>query len=155
MFDFFNFDNPDMGDIGCDNIPNINDGDIPQQDLEYLSNGNMKSFDVDGLSSEHPFQPSFGGNSQIDDLYDPHITSAQKDYLEHVHKITEADSLDDIKYHTEKANEALRSQEFWEDSKFEANIESSKSQIFIDGINEQWDMVNRHQKEMEDIFKHK
>lgn len=96
-------------------------------------------------------QVSFTG--QIDDLYDPSINSAQDDSIRHLEDAVNARTTDDLEYHLDKAKEALRSEDYWKNAKWEAEIESKKHDIFIDGINEQWEIMDKYQKEIKDIYK--
>lgn len=96
-------------------------------------------------------QVSFAG--QIDDLYDPSINSAQDDLIRHLEDAVNARTTDDLEYHLDKAKEARRSEDYWKNAKWEAEIESKKHDIFIDGINEQWEIMDKYQKEIEDIYK--
>ena len=96
-------------------------------------------------------QISFGGH--IDDLYDPSIKSAQDSLIHHLHEATEARTADDLKFHLEQAESARKSENFWQDAKHDAEIESEKNKIFIDGINKQWEIMDRYQKEIEDIYR--
>lgn len=98
-------------------------------------------------------QISFG--SHIDDLYDPSINSAQDDLIHHLEEATDAWTTDDLEYHLDKAEEARISEDYWKDAKRSAEIETEKHDIFIDGINEQWEIMDRYQSEMENIFKRK
>ncbi len=96
-------------------------------------------------------QISFTG--QIDDLYDPSINSAQDDSIRHLEDAVNARTTDDLEYHLDKAKEALRSEDYWKNAKWEAEIELKKHDIFIDGINEQWEIMDKYQKEIKDIYK--
>lgn len=96
-------------------------------------------------------QVSFAG--QIDDLYDPSINSAQDDLICHLEDAVNARTTDDLEYHLDKAKEALRSEDYWRNAKWEAEIESKRHDIFMDEINEQWEIIDKYQKGIEDIYK--
>lgn len=98
-------------------------------------------------------QISFG--SHIDDLYDPSIGTAHDNLIHHLKEAIEARTSEDMDFHIEHAEEARRSETFWQDAKHDAEIESQKSNIFIDGINKQLEIMDKYQKEMEDIFHRK
>lgn len=117
------------------------------------TNGGM--FLTNGIITpdEYNSQISFGG--QIDDLYDPSINSAQDDLIHHLEEATNARTTDDLEYHLDKAEEARISEDYWKDAKRSAEIEAEKRDIFIDGINKQWEIMDRYQSEMEDMSKRK
>jgi len=96
-------------------------------------------------------QISFGNH--IDDLYDPSINSAQDNYINHIEEATNARTTDELKYHLDKAEDAQNSEKFWKEAKHDAEIEATKHDIFIDGINKQWEIMDKYQKEIEDIYK--
>lgn len=106
---------------------------------ENLSLGNDLLDDGSGLSS----QISFG--SHIDDLYNPSIKTAQENIIHHLQEAINARSSDDLNFHLDHAKEAQGSETFWQDAKHDAELESRKSEIFIDGINKQWEIMDKYQ----------
>lgn len=130
--------------------------DSTMEDIE--PENNMITFNEANLSlgndllddgSELSSQISFSGH--IDELYDPSIKTAQDNFAHHLKEAIEAKTTNDFKFHIEHAKEARNSEDFWQDAKHDAELESRKNEIFIDGINKQWEIMDKYQKEIENI----
>jgi len=116
-------------------------------DEDHLSVESNILGDDSGLSS----QISFGNH--IDDIYDTSIKTAHDNLIHHLEEAVDAKTADDLKFHLDHAKEARNSEDFWQDAKHDAELESRKNEIFIEGINKQWEIMDKYQKEMKDIFK--
>ncbi len=87
------------------------------------------SFQYDNTSIEVPLDNnisaiSFG--SSIDDLYDPQIQSAHDDVMYHRHAADDARTYDDLIHHRHEEISAIESEEYWIDSKYDAENEHMK-----------------------------
>lgn len=166
MFDFDYFDNTgyqleeldldiDGGDWDIDNdIPDITENGSMITSVDSYADSTMLAqvYLAENINNGS-CQISFCG--QIDDLYGPSINSAQDDLIHHLEEATNARTTDDLEYHLDKAEEARISEDYWKDAKRSAEIEAEKRDIFIDGINKQWEIMDRYQSEMEDMSKRK
>lgn len=161
LFDNLNIDDfstiePNLAVLNTSDSFNV--GDI--YDLSDLSQ-------IDGLNPVLGIEPSsmvnFPGlnisssgeisfTSHIDDLYDSNIQRAADDYIHHVEAIADSHNTDDIKYHADKALDSYHSKEFWEQSKFDAEIESKKDNLFLEHVNNQLDIIDKTQHDLESIY---
>ncbi len=97
----------------------------------------------EGFSIENDYLPnrevSFGG--QIDNLYDPDINRARDSYDEHMRQLSYGNlSSDQMKYHLDAANDAKRTENYWKDCKFEAELEHRKNEASNDYIDTIWNL---------------
>lgn len=142
-------------DIGFDDMM-LDDtmGGLEQEEKMFTSvNEDIISFGSKSLGddTELPSHISFG--SHIDDLYDSSIKTAQENLIHHLTEAANAQTVDDMKFHLDHAKESRDSEDFWQDAKHDAELESRKDEIFIDGINKQWEIMDKYQKEIDNIFK--
>lgn len=138
-------------DIGHD-ASQITEG-IGCEEAEYMEKEyDMKPYDIAehvNIGSCDVSSVAFTGH--IDHLYDSHIDSDNEDYLYHIKKVTESDNVSDMKYHAEKAIDASKSKEYWENCKFDAEIESQKSDGVWEYINRQLEIIGQTQNDLESI----
>lgn len=129
--------------------------DVEYGEAEYTGAGyDMMPYDLaEHVSIGSCDVSSVAFTGHIDDLYNPHINSANEDYLYHIKEVTQSDSIDGIKHHADKAIEATKSKEYWENCKFNAEIEAEKNDIFLNHINRQWEIMEQTQRDLEAISK--
>ena len=127
-------------EIGCMEAEHMGEGYdmMPYDMVEHVSIG---SCDVSSVA--------FTGH--IENLYDPYVNSANEDYLYHIKKVTESDNVSDMKHHAEKAINASKSKEYWENCKFDAEIESQKSDGVWEYTNRQLEIIDQTQNDLESI----
>lgn len=164
--EFLNIDDIGMVDISDNNeFESLMSGGNPNELGDVLS-GSLFSTDgvacTDSISqsfqlvcpAENAFigfsnsEISFGSN--IDDLYDPQIQSEHDDAMYHRHAAENAYSYNDLIYHRHEETSALRGEEYWIDSKFDAENEHMK----VEAEREYQDFLNEHYSisHVEDLY---
>lgn len=138
----------DSGDSIIDSASDLADG-ISESAVNSLAEGDFNGvgcdysslFDIDNQTDSSNI--SFGNH--IDDIYDPHIESAQKKATEEIHHIIDSQTASEMENHLNHLDEVNNSEKFWNSCKKEAELESQRHQAFIDGINKQWEIADRLQ----------
>lgn len=103
-----------------------------------------------GVSHGDTFEPSFHGNSHIDELYNPHIQDAQNSFEHHLDDFDKAQSPFEIDRAERNMQDDINREKFWENAKHEAEIQAEKDRIFLDDINAKLDIVDQY-RELERI----
>lgn len=145
----------DCGFTECNPIENLQekfDGDIEIRDSvdsSYFLCTEQSLSSIDNVFGCIGDSVSFHG--YIDEIYNPHINAAQEDYLEHIQKMTNSDDLYEIKRQAGLAEDTLHSQKYWEQCKFDANIQATKDSLFIENINQQWEIMDKYEHDLSNI----
>ena len=82
----------------------------------------------------------------IDDLYDHSINQAKSNYIAHAEDFVKAHDAAEAQLAIDHMRQDLHDEEYWEECKHDAEVESRKNQIFLDGINAQKEIIEKYRK---------
>lgn len=139
-----------MSDFGFSDTENFcvdsNDGmfqDMLQNDFSSSVNDDFEQLST---YEESPFATSFHGRSQLDDLYDPHISKAQDDFVRHFDELNQAETSYEIEHASHEMHRDIESRQYWENAKQSAEIQDQKDQAFKNYINGINDIIEKYKE---------
>lgn len=97
--------------------------------------------DVDNLG-----EVSFMGNSLIDELYDPEICRAESLFKDHENDFYDSKTMKEAETALDRMETDIKRIDYWENCKKEAELQSERREIFINGINAKLDIIEKYRK---------
>ena len=102
-------------------------------------------FDAD-LDVDNLGEVSFMGKSLVDELYDPEICRAESLFRDHENDFYDSNTMKEAETALDRMETDIKRIEYWENCKKEAELQSERREIFINGINAKLDIIEKYRK---------